>query len=166
MTAGETRQSGAVEGRGQDVQDGEERAYREARRRVDERGDEGDEVAWRAEIEPFRDRGDLIRVSVVRQQPAVGGRVAPEQVVAKRDHQKLARINDGGGALAFVAQILGQEPGREGQERDGQQKERVDQNERAIDPADVAEDIVVVHPHDADGNETEGVPEITWPEIL
>ncbi len=66
---------------------------------------------------------------------------------------------------AIRSNVLRHEPGGEGDERDTQEQENVQQEEGAIDLADLIHQRVMVHPDDADRQEADGVPDVRGPDV-
>ena len=93
-------------------------------------------------------------------QPPALGWVKPEQVIGDGREGEAGAVEDDGGPLGRLAQVFGQDRGREGDEGDAEQEEGVDDDEALVGPGDEAEDVVVVDPHDADSEEGDDVAEV------
>ena len=91
--------------------------------------------------------------------------VQPDPEEREADERHRRGVDRGGNVRigAAVDDVVGEQRGREGQERDPHQHEQVHEEEPAVGARDQLEHAVVVHPHDPDHHEREHVGDVGRP---
>ena len=111
-----------------------------------------------------RGRLDLGLADLRSEQLAVVRGGGPERAHDDRDHEQPGAVEDGGDALGVgVADRLGDEPGREREERDRHQQQEVEPHQPPVHVREPDEDAMVREPDAADGEEARRVREICRP---
>ncbi len=92
--------------------------------------------------------------------------VFPDGVIEKRDHDHNEPVDhrrSRAARLVRAGQVLGHERGGKRDRDHAHEQEQVEHEQRPVDETDVPEQRVVVHPHDADGQEAHHVSGVLRP---